>query len=387
MQREDKAAIEKWLKNEDYQKFLAKKRELKKDEVFVAANKLKTKYTTSAPEKKIPYTRTHENEPTTDTWAHAFASIINYQVGKDVVEGKDLLNSKEKDNAEIFGENRFRDGDPFAFADLAFKYIPNTAMCKTSFEGLEGKTKTEFLSFIKETIDKNKAPVVLKRKMGYLTIYGINSRNQLVCRRSTSDFVNDTYEEDPDFIFNEQEKNGEVALYWFEKLPEKKEQIEKNYGVSVKDNKVSSEDIDGSLNQTEDEFQNQELGIRRDKKVNEQVVKQYIPKQLLDKKAADEQIKKLKKKNLLMEPPILEYQRTISVEEPEVHPQYEFQGNTEYCWACALSGLINYKAGKKISSMKEIRNYKAEIPGFKSVKVFIPKLLQQIGHPVSVCHH
>ena len=47
-----------------------------------------------------------------------------------------------------------------------------------------------------------------------------------------------------------------------------------------------------------------------------------------------------------------------------VHTPYENQGeHTHYCWACAMNGLMNAYAGKKISDLNMIKNQPLKVPG------------------------
>ena len=47
------------------------------------------------------------------------------------------------------------------------------------------------------------------------------------------------------------------------------------------------------------------------------------------------------------------------------HTKYEYQGNTLYCWACTMNGLMNEYAGKKVSDLNMIKSRPLNIPSFE----------------------
>ncbi len=371
---EEEAAILK-KRNEDAEKLDRELKEIKEkkkqegidaakkigryDPKFVKASKLKKK-TVSIPEKKIPYSLKEPYEPETDSWAHSLASIINYAAGKAVVDGKELLTSKEKEDPEIFGEKRSKMADPMEMADLAFKYIPNTSMARTNFSGFEHWNKEEFINFVHSTLSKNKGPIILKRKGAFVTVYGIDKNNELICQRCSSSNSDDVYTEDPDVVFHEETENGGVSLYWLQELPTSRKDFAKanpGYSLDTKTGEVTAPEnqMEQSKYQT-DGFQYKTKQEGRDVDV-------YIPKSMLSKKEATEKVQKLEtNKKLFFEPPIQETPVKFDVQEPAEHAAYENQGNTQYCWACAMSGLINFHAGKKVSDLKAVREYDKKIP-------------------------
>ena len=58
------------------------------------------------------------------------------------------------------------------------------------------------------------------------------------------------------------------------------------------------------------------------------------------------------------------YQANIVAKDKGTHVQYEKQTGL-YCWACVMSGLMNSYAGKKVSDLNTIKNYKPQIPRFE----------------------
>ena len=72
------------------------------------------------------------------------------------------------------------------------------------------------------------------------------------------------------------------------------------------------------------------------------------------------------RKDMIPEPPEVEYNHHQMAPEKGDHVPYEYQGvNTLYCWACCLAGMMNAYAGKKVSSLDDIRYTKVEIPKFE----------------------
>ena len=368
IERKKQAEIERKKKEEERKK---------KWNAFIKADKLNKKYAVSVDTKKVPYTAKGYNDPGTDTWAHALASLINYNAGKAVVTGKDiLLSDKKKDAPELFGKTRNKDSDPFEMGDFVFNYLPNTAIATTTFSDYEFSEKHEFLNFVKLTIEKNNAPVVIKRKSGFMTVYGITDDNLLICKRCTNDFVDDIYYENPDDIFEYSEKYGSISMYWLQKVNNNEKDFEKEYPeLKLDQNKTTI------TNENQSNLKYQDDGIKIDKEIEQDVngkkvkhaINMYLPKTLYDEKTANEKITSLKKlEDIQTEPPILKYDEHVKVPEKDNVPPYEYQHakkTTDYCWACALSGLINYHANKKISSIETISNYNIIIPNQEDTKI------------------
>lgn len=297
------------------------------DELFTKASKLKTKYTVkvSAEREKFPYSDKNENDPGTDSWAHAVASLINDYVGRFVVTGQMLLEDKDMKDKTVFGPKRNKTGDPKDYADLINKYCPNTAVAKATFDNYEFQEKGQFLSYIKNALISTMGPVILKRKDGFVTVYGIDKNNQLLCKRASTEDSSKLYTENPDVIFEDMDREGEVAMYYFALYGKNKEVV--------------------------------------DLVESEQKVEYGIPKQVMGDKEASDHMQSLKEVEVISkEPASLEVKDKVVVKEKKNHPEYEYQGGTLYCWACAMNGLLNYHAKKKVSDLGTIKKYKMDIP-------------------------
>ncbi|MCR5233841.1 MAG: hypothetical protein K6E53_08025, partial [Lachnospiraceae bacterium] len=60
------------------------------------------------------------------------------------------------------------------------------------------------------------------------------------------------------------------------------------------------------------------------------------------------------------------YQANVTAPQNGVHTPYEKQGaGTTYCWACAMSGLMNAYAGKKVSDLSMIKKKPLKVPKFE----------------------
>ena len=370
----EREEIEKIIREEEEKEKREKEERKRKWKSFTKSNVLKNKYAIEIIDKKIPYTAMGDKDPGTDTWAHSLASLINYNAGKAVVSGKDiLLSDKKKNLTAIFGDNRCLDGDIYEMGDFVFDYLPNTAVAKTKFDDYEFKEKDEFLAFIKMTIEKNRAPVVINRKQACMTVYGITKNNQLLCKRCTNDFVDDFYTEDPDEVFEYHQKYGDISMYWLQKVSNNEKEFNKEYPEFKLDKNKTNVTADNPINLNN---QNDGIGISKtiEQKINGKTTKHevniYLPRTLTDAKTAEKNVNDLKKlETILTEPPILKYDEHVKVLEKDNVPQYEYQHKTNYCWACALSGLINYHANQKISSMDTIKNFKISIPEQKDTKI------------------
>ncbi|MBQ9444400.1 MAG: hypothetical protein IJU43_08895 [Lachnospiraceae bacterium] len=80
----------------------------------------------------------------------------------------------------------------------------------------------------------------------------------------------------------------------------------------------------------------------------------------------DEEIAAQQQQNLHYEVPAIEYAQNVTAPEKGVHTAYEKQGRgTSYCWACAMSGLMNAFAGKKVSQLSDIKKRPLAIPTFE----------------------
>ena len=306
----------------------------KNGELYVKAKNLKKKYTTSVSKAKqnMPYSDRDLKDPITDNWAHSFASLINDKVGRFVVDGKMILEDKDMKDKEVFGPERNKIGEPTDYVDLLNKYVPNTAIAKTTFESQEFMNKNSFLSFVKKTLDTTKSPVLLKRKGGFVTVYGISKDNQLLCKRSATEDSSEMYTENPDEVFDNVETNGDVSLYWLQEVDKDKNVKE------LKDDK--------------------------------QQVEYKVPEEVIDEKEAAKKIKALKTLDIAdHEPEPLKVKKTVVVQDKLIHEPYENQDDTLYCWACAMNGMINYLTGKKTSELWDVMNYKYEVPAKEDTRI------------------
>ena len=77
----------------------------------------------------------------------------------------------------------------------------------------------------------------------------------------------------------------------------------------------------------------------------------------------DEEIQR--QENLYYEMPKIEYRKNVRAPEKGEHVAYENQGDSTYCWACVMSGLMNAKAGKKVSDLGSIRKRPIAVPAFE----------------------
>ena len=72
-----------------------------------------------------------------------------------------------------------------------------------------------------------------------------------------------------------------------------------------------------------------------------------------------------KQVNLHYEMPEIDYKKNVQAPEKGEHVPYESQGDSTYCWACVMSGLMNAHAGKKVSDLNDIRKKPLAIPAFE----------------------
>ena len=109
----------------------------------------------------MPYSDLGMKDNANDCWGHAFASLINAKAGKYIVDGKMILEDKGMKDKEVFGPERTKLGEPMDYVELANKYVPNTAIAKTTFRNMEFEKKSDFLAYIKKVIDPIRSIIYL----------------------------------------------------------------------------------------------------------------------------------------------------------------------------------------------------------------------------------
>ena len=306
----------------------------KSNRTFTEAKDLKTKYNIKVAKKDVnfPYSGRKVTDPASDSWAHALSSLINGMTGRYVVTGQMLLEDEDMKDKEVFGPERNKEGEPKDYADLVNKYIPNTSIAKTTFDDYEYQTKDKFLDYVKNALSNVYVPVMLKRKGSFISVYGIDKNNQLLCKRASTEDSSKLYTEDPDEVFDDMKKQGEVAMYW--------------------------------LCPVDDDMKPLDL-VEIDQKVE-----YSIPSQQMDDKKAYEHVQNLKEIEVASaEPEVLKVKDKVVVEENEIHAKYEKQGGTLYCWACAMNGMLNYHANREVSNLDELNKYNMQIPDQKDTNI------------------
>lgn len=317
-------------------------------------------------DKGIPHTFRGEKDPGTDSWAHAFAALINYHAGKAVLGGKDILETKdESENGKrFFGKTRKEEGSPYACADMAFKYLPNKVMASTDMSNLIGTGDTaNALAFIQKKLEETKGPVVIKRMGSFATIYGITQDNRLLTKRNMDAYSKGLEPEELEWVFGTSGDQTGVVLYWMEDVDRNIDTFEDNYGGLKLD-------ADGNVTALiqeqgiDEELVFQKDGYRSSRKEDIFNVRLYVPKKLIADKEAADKVKALEAKNISNERAPIAYDKDVVAPQNGEHTPYDRQTGL-FCWACAMSGLMNARAGKKVSSMKMVRDSKISIPKFE----------------------
>ncbi len=344
-------------------------RKLNKENVEKEENRraLRNKAAYSVPDKDIPFSRMSSKDRYTDTWAHAYASLINYHAGKGVVTGQDILNTiayGETAN-KYYGDNRNASADPMLAGDTLFRYVPNMGLASVSFDYRRKDAPVdEVRDFIKEKLHKN-GPVMVQRNGGYAIIYGFDSSGDAILRAPTMDDPDETYTQDVKELFSD-DVNEKLVLYWGEKIKPESETFEKDY-PNIKYFEDDTVLIGTSVEGSKEENELQQNGIRIVRSENGRDIKVYVPNILMTEYAAQNHIKNLKVRltKELLEPPRIDYKRRVSAPEKGIHTPYEKQRENQYCWAYALSGLMNAYAGRNISNIEMIKKKPVPIPSFE----------------------
>ncbi len=140
-----------------------------------------------------------------------------------------------------------------------------------------------------------------------------------------------------------------------------------NKEATKKDRKSRIADQNAAFAEKQKKLQEEtekQVAQKKEKRAKVQVKKE-------EKKKKEAEDKEKRRKQALADKHWREEMRRppVRVQDPEGHVPYEKQVKPVHCWACALSGLMNHRAGKQVANLDEIS--KLQVPPREKTGVII----------------
>ena len=178
----------------------------------------------------------------------------------------------------------------------------------------------------------------------------------------------------PDFLLEKKEEpKAEEKAAEPENLIKEEENAEEKKEKKQLNSIIEEDDGEGSLIDEKSDEEGDEEYYQHHYRGNKIILEKEEKKEEQKEEPVDEQKKKQMKvdemiqqqEGLHYELDAVDYLETVTAPENGEHVEYENQGHSTYCWACVMSGLMNSYAGKKVSSLDDVKKRPIKVPKYK----------------------